>query len=210
MRAAIAALGADPDCYEAQIMQLVHLVEGGKRAQMSKRRGEFVTLDGLVDDIGVDAARYFMLQRSHETAVDLDLELARRQSSDNPVYYVQYAHARIASILRKAGDKAARAALRADHAGVEAPFEPAERTLLKRLLELPGGVHEAAARRAPHRLCAYATEVAADFHAFYRDCQVVGAEGEGVQDSRLALCLATQWTIARGLGLLGISAPERM
>ena len=102
MRAAIEALGHDPDRYEAPIMQLVHLVEGGERARMSKRKGEFVTLDELIDDIGVDAARFFMLQRSHDTTLDLDLELARRQSQDNPVYYVQYAHARIASILRKA------------------------------------------------------------------------------------------------------------
>ena len=102
MRAAIEALGADPDCFEAPLIQFVHLVEGGERAQMSKRSGEFVTLDELIDDIGADAARFLMLQRSHETTVDLDLELARRQSQDNPVYYVQYAHARIASILRKA------------------------------------------------------------------------------------------------------------
>ena len=103
LRAAIAGLGADPDCFESLIMRLVHVVEGGERAQMSKRSGDFVSLDELLDDIGVDAARWFMLWRSHDTTVDLDLELARRESSDNPVYYVQYAHARIASILRKAG-----------------------------------------------------------------------------------------------------------
>ena len=106
MRAAIAGLGADPDAFEALIMRLVHIVEGGERAQMSKRSGEFVSLDELLDDIGVDATRWFMLWRSHDTTVDLDLELARRESSDNPVYYVQYAHARIASILRKAGSEA--------------------------------------------------------------------------------------------------------
>ena len=103
LRAAIAALGADPERLEALIMRLVHIVEGGERAQMSKRSGDFVSLDELIDDIGVDATRWFMLWRSHDTTVDLDLELARRESSDNPVYYVQYAHARIASILRKAG-----------------------------------------------------------------------------------------------------------
>src|SRR5207342_3225221 len=102
--AVVAALGADPDALEPLLMRLVHLVEGGERAQMSKRRGEFVTLDELVDEIGVDATRWFMLWRSHDTTVDLDVELARRESSDNPVYYVQYAHARIASILRKAED----------------------------------------------------------------------------------------------------------
>ena len=103
IRAAIAALGGDPDGFEALIMSLVHVVEGGERAQMSKRSGDFVSLDELLDDIGVDATRWFMLWRSHETTVDLDLDLARSQSSENPVYYVQYAHARIASILRKAG-----------------------------------------------------------------------------------------------------------
>ena len=174
---------------------------------MSKRSGDFVTLDELIDDIGADAARFFMLQRSHDTTVDLDLELARKTSNENPVYYVQYAHARIASILRKAGEGAEERAA-ADFAAL--PAEPSERALIKRLCELPDEVAEAAARRAPHRLCAYAMEVARDFHAFYRDCQVVGAEGEGVEEARLGLCLLTKRTIARTLGLLGISAPERM
>jgi arginyl-tRNA synthetase len=206
LRAAIAALGADPEVLEALIMRLVHIVESGERAQMSKRSGDFVSLDELIDDIGVDAARWFMLWRSLDTTVDLDLELARRESSDNPVYYVQYAHARIASILRKAGGEAGEAG--APTPGT--PLEPAERALVKRLLEFPDEVREAAARRAPHRICAYSTAVAADFHAFYRDCHVVGAEGEGVEQSRLGLCRLAQRTIAESLGLLGISAPERM
>jgi arginyl-tRNA synthetase len=206
LRAALAALGADPERLEALIMRLVHIVESGERTQMSKRSGDFVSLDGLIDDIGVDAARWFMLWRSHDTTVDLDLELARRESADNPVYYVQYAHARIASILRKAGGDAG-------EAGAPTPgtaLEPAERDLVKRLLEFPDEVREAAARRAPHRICAYSTTVAADFHAFYRDCQVVGAEGEGVERSRLGLCMLAKRTIAEALGLLGIAAPERM
>jgi arginyl-tRNA synthetase len=206
LSAAIAALGADPEALEALIMRLVHIVESGERAQMSKRSGEFVSLDELVDDIGVDAARWFMLWRSHDTTVDLDLGLARRESSDNPVYYVQYAHARIASILRKAGGEAGEAGAPTP----DTPLEPAERDLVKRLLEFPDEVREAAARRAPHRICAYSTAVAADFHAFYRDCQVVGAEGEGVERSRLGLCQLAQRTIAASLGLLGISAPEKM
>ena len=206
LRAAIAALGADPDVLEALIMRLVHIVESGERAQMSKRSGDFVSLDELVDDIGVDAARWFMLWRSHDTPVDLDLDLARRESSDNPVYYVQYAHARIAGILRKAGGEAGEAG--APTPGT--PLQPAERDLVKRLLEFPDEVREAAARRAPHQICAYSTAVAADFHAFYRDCQVVGAEGEGVERSRLGLSRLAQQTIAASLGLLGISAPEQM
>jgi arginyl-tRNA synthetase len=210
IRAAIAALGADPEAFEALIMRLVHIVEGGERAQMSKRSGDFISLDELLDDVGPDAVRWFMLWRSHDTAVDLDLELARRESSENPVYYVQYAHARIASILRKAGEGAEVAAAEV-HAGAGgAPLQPSERELVKRLLEFPEQVRESASRRAPHRICAYSMTVAADFHAFYRDCQVIGAEGEGVERSRLALCLYTKRTIAAALDLLGISAPERM
>ena len=208
LKAALAALGYDPEVLETPLMQLVHVVEGGERAQMSKRRGEFVTLDELIDDIGADAARFFMLQRSHDTPVDLDLELARKTSNENPVYYVQYAHARIASILRKAGEGAEARAAEADFGPL--PAEPSERALIKRLCELPNELTEAAERRAPHRLCAYGMEVARDFHAFYRDCQVVGAEGEGVEQARLGLCLLAKRTIARTLGLLGISAPERM
>ena len=183
---------------------------------MSKRRGDFVTLDELMDDIGVDATRFFILQRSHDTALDLDLELARSASQDNPVYYVQYAHARVASILRKAADEGVAAsadeiASRAsDPEALAAAAEPAERALVRRLLELPGEVRTAAERRAPHRICAYAMATAADFHAFYRDCRVVGAPEPGAEAARLGLCVATMRTIATTLGLLGVSAPERM
>jgi arginyl-tRNA synthetase len=210
LRASIEALGADPDSFEALIMSLVHIVEDGQRAQMSKRSGDFVSLDDLIDDIGVDAARWFMLWRSHETTVDIDLALARKQASDNPVYYVQYAHARIASILRKASAAGDEVPATIDPEQRSEPLAPSEKALIKRLLEFPHEVRESAGRRAPHRICAYSTTVAADFHAFYRDCKVVGAEGEGVEASRLALCLAAKRTIAGALGLLGISAPERM
>jgi arginyl-tRNA synthetase len=207
VKASMEALGYDPERMEFVIMQLVHVVEGGERSQMSKRKGEFVTLDELIDDIGTDAARYWMLMRSHDTTVDLDLDLARKQSNDNPVYYVQYAHARIAGILRKAEQEGSGSG---DASARTAPLELAERALIKRLLELSSEIVEAAERRAPHRLSTYASEVAADFHAFYRDCQVVGAEGEGVEASRLELCRRTKETIAGTLGLLGISAPESM
>ncbi len=210
LEAALAALGVDPERLEALIMRLVHIVESGERVQMSKRSGDFVSLDELIDDIGADATRWFMLWRSHDTTVDLDLELARRESADNPVYYVQYAHARIAGILAKAGRGAEHAAAGAGAPTPGTALVPAERDLVKRLLAFPEEVREAAARRAPHRICAYSTTVAADFHAFYRDCQVVGAEGEGVEQSRLGLCLLTKRTIAEALGLLGIAAPERM
>jgi arginyl-tRNA synthetase len=196
---------------EIVIMQLVNLMERGQRVQMSKREGEFVTLDDLIGDIGVDAARYFLLQRSHDTTLDLDLALAREQSQENPVYYVQYAHARIASILRKAGEQRVEQALGADLANSPEELHPSARALMKRLLELPGEVQVAAERRAPHRLTTYAHEVAQDFTAFYRDCRVVGAAEEGGdEDFRIALSVQAKRVIARSLDLLGVSAPEQM
>jgi arginyl-tRNA synthetase len=206
MAAAVESLEGDKAEFEAQIMQLIHLVEGGQRTKMSKRAGDIVTLDELTQDIGVDAARWFLLARSHNQTIDLDLDLARSQSSENPVYYVQYAHARIQSILRKAVEEGGPAS----GDPLAAPVDPSEKALVSKLLEFPAEVHEAAEKRAPHRICAYASEVAAAFHAFYRDCQVVGAEGEGVQAARIQLCGVTAETIKRSLGLLGITAPDRM
>jgi arginyl-tRNA synthetase len=209
LRGAMAALGGDPATIEILIMQFVHLIDRGERTAMSKRRGVFNTLDELIDDIGVDATRFFMLQRSHDTTVDLDLDLAREQTNENPVYYVQYAHARIASMLAKAGERRVAAALAAVGAYDEA-LEPAERALIKKLLAFPDEVADAAERRAPHRIAAYALELAQDFTAFYRDCRVVGAEPEAVESFRIALSVAAQRTIARSLGLLGVSAPASM
>jgi arginyl-tRNA synthetase len=229
MKAAYQALGGDPHELELLIMQLVHLVSAGERAQMSKRAGEFVTLDELAAEIGVDAARWYLLARSHDTTVDLDLDLAREQSSENPVYYVQYAHARIASILVKAGAERVRAALVAagEDAGAQRerrdPLDATERALVQLLLAFPLELSEAAQRRAPHRIAAYALELAQGFTAFYRDCRVLGADeeaqadgrpvevgGRSLEDWRIALCVASRRTIARCLALLGVSAPEEM
>jgi arginyl-tRNA synthetase len=211
MKAAWQALGGDPGRLEFVIMQLVNLLEAGQRAQMSKRGGQFVTLDELIDDIGVDATRWFLVQRSHDTALDLDLDLARKHSQDNPVYYAQYAHARIASILRKAGEGRAERALAADLVNGSANLHPSERELIKKLLELPEEVRTAAERRAPHRITVYATETAQAFSAFYRDCKVVGAADEGGdEDLRIALCELTRRVIARCLDLLGVEAPSEM
>jgi arginyl-tRNA synthetase len=212
MKAAYEALGGESRQLEMLIMQLVHLVRRGERAQMSKRAGEFVTLEDLIEEIGVDAARWFLLSRSHDTTIDLDLDLAREQSSENPVYYVQYAHARIASMLRKAG------AARVEQALAAAPVEQAdreslhgaERALVKKLLGFPSEVQESASRRAPHRVAAYALELAQEFTAFYRDCRVLGAEPQTVESLRIALCVAAQRTLARSLGLLGVAAPDEM
>jgi arginyl-tRNA synthetase len=204
LRAMIAALGGEVDQFEVPIMQLVQIVERGERAKMSKREGEFVTLDELLDDIGVDAARFFLVQRSHETPIDLDLELARKRSNENPVFYVQYAHARICNIFRRAETDPDEV-----DEGVKPGMQPAERALIGRLLELPAQIERAEQRREPHALGAYAREVAADCHAFYRDCPVVKAP-EPLRTERLVLCDATRIVIATVLGLLGIEAPEEM
>jgi arginyl-tRNA synthetase len=213
MKAAFIALGGDPDAIEIPILQFVHLVEGSERAAMSKRRGEFVTLDDLLDEIGVDATRFFMLQRSHDRTLDLDVALARRQSAENPVYYVQYAHARIASILARLGEErvaSAVAASSSSDAGVGVELHPAERALISKLVAFPDEIAEASERRAPHRIAAYALELAQEFTAFYRDCKVVGATPAPVESFRIGLCVAARGTIARSLGLLGVSAPESM
>jgi len=202
MKAAMTALGADPDRLEIPILQFVHIVDGGQRASMSKRRGDFVTLEDLVAEIGVDAARFFMLQRSHDSTVDLDLELAKRQEKDNPVYYVQYHHARCASILRQVDDPGA------DWAGAE--LHPSERELIMKLLAFPDEIAEAAERRAPHRIAAYALELSQACAAFYRDCSVKNAETDALRSFRLGEVRATKAVIARSLDLLGVAAPDSM
>jgi arginyl-tRNA synthetase len=217
LKAAFAAFGEDPDRLEVPIIQFVHLVEGAERTAFSKRRGAFVTLDDLLDEIGVDATRFFMLQRSHDRTLDLDVRLAASQSAENPVYYVQYAHARIASMLARAGEERVADAV-ADEGAEDGSLgqwsrgelHPAERTLIKKLATFPDEIAEAADRRGPHRVAGYALELAQDFTAFYRDCKVVGAEGEGVESFRIALCVAAKRTIAQSLSLLGVSAPESM
>jgi arginyl-tRNA synthetase len=211
MKIAWELLGGEPEAYEIIIMQLVSLSEGGDRVKMSKRAGSIATLDDLLDEIGVDAARWFLASRSHDSPLEIDLELATKQSQDNPVYYVQYAHARIASILRKAGEERVEEALRADIRASSEQFHPSARALVKRLLELPGEIREAGARRAPHRIAAYATETAQDFSAFYRDCRVVGAAEEGGdEDVRIAISVLTKRVLAQALDLLGVEAPEKM
>jgi arginyl-tRNA synthetase len=211
MRAIWEAVGGAPERFEMAIMQLVNLIEDGQRAQMSKRGGQFVTLDDLVDDIGIDATRWFLVQRGPDTTLDVDLDLARKHSQDNPVYYAQYAHARIASILRRAAAGQVEAAVAGDLAASPEMLHPSARDLVKKLLELPEEVRLAAERRAPHRIAVYVTEVAQSFSAFYRDCKVIGAADEGGdEDLRLALCELTRRVIARSLDLLGVEAPPEM
>lgn len=208
MKAAVEILSHDPDMLELIIGQMVNLLEEGELRQMSTRRGEMVTLGELIDAVGVDAARFFLVMRSHDQTLDLDLSLARRQSQENPVYYVQYAHARIAGILRNVPPELKPSLDVADAEGglFETTFE---RDLIKKLDEFGDVVREAADRRAPHRVAAYAQEVAAAFHPFYKNCRVIGSDPE-VAAARLALCLVTGRVVARSLDLLGVAAPESM
>ncbi len=210
LKAAMAAMGGDPEKIEIPILQFVHLVEGSERARMSKRRGAFVTLDDLLDEIGVDATRFFMLQRSHDRTLDLELELARRESAENPVYYVQYAHARIASMLRRVSEDRLAEAVASDADWGTAELHPSERALVQKLVEFPDELAEAALRRAPHRIAVYALELAQTFTAFYRDCHVVGSPPREVESFRLAVSAAARSLIALALGLLGVSAPSSM
>jgi arginyl-tRNA synthetase len=200
LKALAAAFGHDPESVEVLIYQLVHLVEGGEARQMSKRRGDVVFLDELIDQIGVDAARWYLVRSSHEQPMEIDVDLAREKSEKNPVYYVQYAHARIAGILRNAGS-----ATRSPAPVGELAAE--ERDLVKRLAEFPGVVAEATERRASHALPVYAIRAADDFHRFYHHHRVLESDAEAF---RLALSDATRMVIARSLDLVGVEAPERM
>jgi arginyl-tRNA synthetase len=200
LKSLAAALGYEPERVEVLLYQLVHLIEHGEAKRVSKRRGDVVFLDELVETIGVDAARWYLVNRGHEQTIEIDIDLAREKTEKNPVYYVQYAHARIAGILRNAGGGAAAAELEHDPA-------PEERDLIKRLAEFPGAVAEATERRGPHALPVYAIRLADDFHRFYRHHRVLGSDAEAF---RLGLCRATQAVIARTLDLVGVEAPERM
>ena len=193
-------LGRPREAVEVLIYQLVHLTRGGEATKMSKRRGDVVFLDDFLDEIGVDAARWHLVSRGHDQAIEIDVDLAAEKANTNPVYYVQYAHARIAGILRHAEGADPGTVLRGGLAGEE-------RDLVKRLLELPEVAAVAAERRAPHGVPTYAIRVADDFHRFYHHHKVVGSEQQAF---RLALCTATKVVIARCLDLIGVEAPERM
>ena len=198
-------LGEDPDRVEVLLYQLVHLVQGGEAKKVSKRRGDVVFLDELLDAIGVDAARWYLVSRGHDQTIELDVDLASERTQKNPVYYVQYAHARIAGILRNAAESEV---VTDRYKGeVVGALEPEERDLVKRLLEFPALVAEAAERRAPHAIPTYAIRVADDFHRFYHRHRVLESEQRAF---RLGLVRATQLVVARCLDLIGVSAPERM
>jgi arginyl-tRNA synthetase len=193
-------LGYDPDRVEVLLYQLVHLTRGGEQTKMSKRRGDVVFLDEFIDEIGVDAARWYLVNRSPDQAIEIDVDLAAERSEKNPVYYVQYAHARIAGVLRNAGGAEASADL-------PAVLATEERDLVKRLLEFPEVAAEAVERRGPHGITTYAIRVADEFHRFYHHHRVLESEAQAF---RLGLCRATRSVIASCLDLVGVEAPERM
>ncbi|MDK8794757.1 arginine--tRNA ligase [Corynebacterium sp. MSK041] len=209
LRAAAQALGYDPQAVEVLIGQMVNLVRDGKPMKMSKRAGTVITLDDLVDLIGRDAARYSLVRSSVDSTLDIDLDLWEKQSNDNPVYYVQYGHTRLASI----GRKAAEANVSAEGADLSLLTHEKEGDLIRTLGEFPAVVKAAAELREPHRIARYAEELASVFHKFYDACQILPKAGENpepIHSARLALAAASRQVLANALGLLGITAPERM
>jgi arginyl-tRNA synthetase len=205
------ALGLDPARLSIMLYDLVRLYRDGQEVRLSKRSGDMITVDEVVEEVGVDAVRFLLLTRSNQTVMDFDLNLAVQQNDENPVYYVQYAHARMASILRTAEERGFPGARWAD-GDLSLLNHPAELTLLRKMLELPEIIEKAALQLAPHHLAFYAQDLASVFHAFYRDCRVVSSlpEDEAITRARLRLVAATKQVFARVLGLAGVTAPESM
>jgi arginyl-tRNA synthetase len=207
VRNAAEAMGFDKDAVEMLLIAWVRFVRDGVEVSMSKRAGEFITLDELLAEVGADAARWYFGSRSHNSGVDFDIELAKKQSNENPVYYVQYAHARIASILRKATEEGLAAS---DDLGGALHGDEVAQGLARQILRLPEVVEDAAAIEETQGITAYATELATTFHAYYRDRRVVDKSQPDVSAKRLALVAATQLALRNALALLGISAPDQM
>ncbi|MFB3163647.1 arginine--tRNA ligase [Neobacillus sp. 179-J 1A1 HS] len=207
MKAAIQSLGYGADALEVEIIQLVHLYKNGEKMKMSKRTGKAVTMRDLVDEVGLDATRYFFAMRSSDTHMDFDLDLAVSESNENPVYYAQYAHARICSILRSGEEQGIKVDKNADFSliGAEKEIE-----LLKKLGEFPQALGEAALKRVPHRVTNYIMELASTFHSFYNAEKVLDSEQPERTKARLALIKTVQITLRNALALIGVSAPEKM
>jgi len=205
MKAVVGALGIDPERLRIIISQMVTLRRGGELVRVSKRSGDIITLRELVEEVGADACRFFFLSRTADSQMDFDMELAKKQSADNPVYYVQYAHARIASILRVAQERGI------DSTGGDVSLlttEP-ELTLIRKMLLLPEIVETIAGTLEPHHLTYYAQDLATVFHSFYKQCRVVSSN-ESLTRARLKLVMAAKTVLGRTLGLMGMTAPERM
>lgn len=213
LRAAAQSLGYNADAVEVLIGQMVNLVRDGQAVKMSKRAGTVITLEDLVDAIGVDGARYSLVRSSVDSTLDIDLDLWTKQSSDNPVYYVQYAHARLCSIERKAIDAGMSPNTAADDIDLSLLTHDREGDLIRTLGEFPAVVRAAAELREPHRIARYTEELASAFHKFYDACQILPKAGEApepIHTARLALAMASRQVVANALGMIGVSAPERM
>lgn len=206
MKAAVGALGYNPDQLEILILQMVSLYRNGELVKMSKRTGQSVTLNELIEEVGTDAARFFFVMRSIDSQLDFDLTLATEKSNENPVYYIQYAHARICSIFRQLKEAGIEEAAEADYSLLT---DPTETELIKKLGEYPELIASAAKERAVHRVAHYVHELAGLFHSFYNQCRILGVDPE-LQQARIKLVKATQHVLRHALNILGVSAPERM
>jgi arginyl-tRNA synthetase len=209
LRAGLAALGGPADCFEVRLVQFVSLFRGGEKVQMSTRSGEFVTLRELRREVGNDAARLFYVMRSNDQHLDFDLKLATERSNDNPVYYIQYAHARVASVMRQLHERGVAHDAARGLASLGKLAAPQELVLIKRICLFPETLRQAAAQRAPHTLVHYLRDLANDFHTYYSAHQFI-VEDAQLRDARLDLALAAQTVIRNGLALLGVSAPDTM
>lgn len=209
MKGAMGALGYNPDDLEVILMQLVRLLRGDELVRMSKRSGQYITLDELMEEVGRDAARFFFVMRSADSQMDFDLNLAKSQSSENPVYYVQYAHARIHSLLKMASEGAGGSNQPWSQADLSRLIHPAELELIRKLADLPEEIIQAAIDREPHRLPRYAMDLAALYHSFYTECRCL-VEDMPLRQARLLLSDATRIVLRNVLQLIGVSAPERM
>ena len=209
LRAGLVALGGPADAFEVRLIQVVSLFRGGEKVKMSKRSGDYVTLRELRKEVGNDAARLFYVMRSNDQHLDFDLELAKARSNDNPVYYIQYAHARVASVKRQLQERGITHNAEAGAASLARLSEPQEMQLIKRLSSYRETIQQCAVQRAPHTLVHYLRDLANDFHTYYSAHQFI-VEDAALRDARLILALATQVVIRNGLSLLGVSAPDTM
>ena len=205
VKAAMSALGFDAEKLDVRLLQMVRLLRGGELVKLSKRTGQTITLSELIEEVGTDAARYFFVMRSMDSQLDFDMDLATSQSNENPVYYIQYAHARICSIFRQAEENN----LKAENPELALLVEETEINLINKLAEYEDEIEKAAKEYAPQRIARYAYDLAGCFHSFYNQCRILGVD-EKLAEARLALVKATAHVIRHALGILGVSAPERM
>lgn len=209
MKGSMQAMGYNPDCLQIILMQLVRLIQDGEIVKMSKRSGQYITLRELMDEVGKDAARFYFILRDPDSPVEFDLDLAKSQSADNPVYYVQYAHARLCSILRQAKEQDYDTDINPDRKQLSLLSSTEEKDLLKKIADLPGEIATSARMAEPHRLARYVLDLAALFHTFYNNQRVL-IEDTDLRVARLGLIKSTKQVLANILGILGVSAPERM